>query len=72
MVPGGSETLLVIIEGVRIKLGQTRIFLEGLEYFGRKTSKVVTSQIFPNFGIKKIKLSDLFVLIENSQGIKSF
>jgi hypothetical protein len=53
MVPGGSETLLVIIEGVRIKLGQTRIFLEGLEYFGRKTSEVVTSQIFPNFGIKK-------------------
>jgi hypothetical protein len=25
---------------------------------------------FPNFGIKNIKLNELFVLIENSQGIK--
>jgi hypothetical protein len=36
MVPKGSKTLLVIyIEGLRMKLGQTGIFMEGLEYSGR-------------------------------------
>jgi hypothetical protein len=33
---------------------------------------VTSLNFFPNFGTKKIKLNELFVLIENPQGIKTF